>query len=109
MVGHLGTQQLGAVSLGSLAISFATFLFSFLLFLTTPRVAAAMVSGDRARVSRQAALGLWLAGALGLGISAFMFTAAPAIVDALRPPDALLAHYSTQYIQVRSSALYVEE
>lgn len=50
MVGHVGTQQLGALSLGSLCASFATFMFSFLLVLTTPRVAAAMATGDKERV-----------------------------------------------------------
>jgi Na+-driven multidrug efflux pump len=38
MIGHLGTQQMAAVSLGSLAVSFATFTFGFLVFLTTPKV-----------------------------------------------------------------------
>lgn len=51
MVGQLGTQQLGAVSVGSLAVSFCTFLFSFLLFLTTPEVAEAVVKGDKDKVS----------------------------------------------------------
>jgi hypothetical protein len=38
MIGHLGTQQMAAVSLGSLAVSFATYTFGFLVFLTTPKV-----------------------------------------------------------------------
>jgi hypothetical protein len=66
MIGHLGTQQMAAVSLGSLAVSFATFTFGFLVFLTTPKIAAAFVVGDFDRVSRHAAVGLWLALACGL-------------------------------------------
>ena len=58
MIGHLGTQQMAAVSLGSLAVSFATFTFGFLVFLTTPKVRAARVGGPEGR--RQA-------GATGVG------------------------------------------
>lgn len=42
VVGQLGKELLGAVSVGSLAISFCTFLASFLMFLTTPEIAAAV-------------------------------------------------------------------
>jgi O-antigen/teichoic acid export membrane protein len=66
MLGHLGTQQLGAVSLANLAVSFAIYTFSFLVFLTTPRIAAAHVAGDKDAVSRLAGVGLWLAGGCGL-------------------------------------------
>ncbi|GFH15941.1 multidrug and toxic compound extrusion protein, partial [Haematococcus lacustris] len=52
MVGRLGTQQLGAVSVASLVVSFATFLFSFLMFLTTPEIAAAVSKGDKAEDTR---------------------------------------------------------
>ena len=48
---HLGTQQLGAVSVGSLAVTFCTFLFSFLLFLTTPEIAGAVAQRDPDKVS----------------------------------------------------------
>ena len=51
LVGQLGTQQLGAVSVGSLSVSFCTFLFSFLLFLTTPEIAGAVAMKDKEKVS----------------------------------------------------------
>lgn len=51
LIGHLGTQQLGSVSIGTLAVSFCTFLYSFLLFLTTPDVAAAAVRKDNDEAS----------------------------------------------------------
>lgn len=38
------------MSVGSLVVSFCTYLFSFLLFLTTPEIAAAMVQGDTREV-----------------------------------------------------------
>ncbi len=52
LVGQLGTQQLSAVSLGTLAVSFVTFLYSFLLFLTVPEIAAAVVRKDDDEVGR---------------------------------------------------------
>eukprot|EP00775_Hariotina_reticulata_P003936 gene3936-4190_t len=55
VLGHLGTQQLGAVSLASLATSLATYVFSFLVFLITPRIAAAHANHDTAAVGRLAA------------------------------------------------------
>lgn len=39
-------MQLSAVGMGTLAVSFCTFLFSFLLFLTVPEIAAAVVKND---------------------------------------------------------------
>jgi putative MATE family efflux protein len=102
MVGHLGTQQLGAVSLGSLCVSFASFLFSFLLFLTTPRVAAANVRGDTQGVQRQAVTGLWLAGALGVLTAASLYFFAPAIVALLRPPEQAVAAFAVDFIRVRA-------
>ena len=45
--------ELGAVSIGSLAISFMTFLFSFLLFLTIPEVAEAVATGNKDKVRQQ--------------------------------------------------------
>ena len=101
MIGHLGTQQMAAVSLGSLAVSFATFTFGFLVFLTTPKVAAAHVAGDAARVSRHAAVGLWLALACGLACTAGLGAFSGAIVAALRPPEAAVAAYAQEFIQVR--------
>jgi Na+-driven multidrug efflux pump len=80
VLGHLGTQQLGAVSLASLATSFATFVFSFFVFLITPRIAAAHANHDAAAVGRLAAVGLWLAGGMGGVVAISMNAGAGAIV-----------------------------
>jgi MATE family multidrug resistance protein len=79
-MGHLGTKQLGAVSLASLATSLATYVFSFLVFLTTPRVAAAHANGDSKTVARLAAVGLWLALGTGLLVAVSLSFSAGAIV-----------------------------
>jgi Na+-driven multidrug efflux pump len=52
MIGRLGTQQLGAVSVASMVTGLCTFLFSFLLFLTTPEVAGAVGQKDMREVSQ---------------------------------------------------------
>ncbi|GFH16894.1 multidrug and toxic compound extrusion protein, partial [Haematococcus lacustris] len=81
MIGRLGTQQLGAVSVASLVVSFATFLFSFLLFLTTPEIAAAVSKGNKAEVSRISARGFWLAGAMGALVTALLVLGGPHIIS----------------------------
>jgi hypothetical protein len=53
----LGTMQLSAMSLGSLAVSFCTFFYTFLLFLTVPEVAAAVVKKDEDEVRTPAQRG----------------------------------------------------
>ncbi len=50
IVGRLGMHQLGAVGLSNMVFFFVTVFFSFLLVVTTPRVADALAVDDRARV-----------------------------------------------------------
>ncbi len=52
MVSQLGAPQLSAVSLGTTALSSCTLLFNFLLFLTVPEIASAVVKGDSEEVRR---------------------------------------------------------
>lgn len=47
IVGRLGPEPLGAVGLSNLLFFFCTVFFSFLLVVTTPRVANALASGDK--------------------------------------------------------------
>ncbi|KAL6763380.1 mate-domain-containing protein [Haematococcus lacustris] len=105
MIGRLGTQQLGAVSVASLVVSFATFLFSFLLFLTTPEIAAAVSKGNKAEVSRISARGFWLAGAMGALVTALLVLGGPHIISLMAPPEPAVAAYATQYIGVRAWGL----
>lgn len=50
IVGRLGMHQLGAVGLSNMVFFFVTVFFSFLLVVTTPRVADALAVDDRAQV-----------------------------------------------------------
>lgn len=102
LVGHLGTQQLGALSLGTLAMAFATSLFYFLLALTVPEVAAAASRNDANEVSDIAAKTLWVALFFGSLMAAALQASAGSVVAALRPPEASVATYAVQYINARS-------
>eukprot|EP00879_Flechtneria_rotunda_P015669 GHRR01016391.1.p1 GENE.GHRR01016391.1~~GHRR01016391.1.p1 ORF type:complete len:269 (+),score=96.47 GHRR01016391.1:113-808(+) len=105
VLGHLGTQQLGAVSLASMAITFSTYVFSFLVFLTTPRIAAAHANGDSKRVARLAAVGLWLAAIAGTVVVVGLNLAKVPIVQALRPPEPEVARYAVEYITAKSPGI----
>lgn len=50
IVGRLGMHQLGAVGLSNMVFFFVTVFFSFLLVVTTPRVADALAVGNRDQV-----------------------------------------------------------
>ena len=50
IVGRLGMHQLGAVGLSNMVFFFVTVFFSFLLVVTTPRVADALAVENRSQV-----------------------------------------------------------
>ncbi|MEW5309288.1 MAG: hypothetical protein WDW38_001184 [Sanguina aurantia] len=106
MMGHLGTQQLSAISLGILTTSFCTFLFSFLVFLTTPEVAGAVSRKDYAEASRIASKGFWLAGGLGAVTALTVFFASDMIVRVMSPPEPEVAIYAAGYMKVRSLGVF---
>ncbi|KAG2500418.1 hypothetical protein HYH03_001987 [Edaphochlamys debaryana] len=97
-------MQLGAVSLGTVALNSCIFLFSFLLFLTVPEIAAAVVKKDDEQVSRVAAQSMWLAMVFGVVTGTLVFFNAGAIVAALNPPEPRVAAFATEYIRIRALA-----
>jgi len=60
IVGRLGTLPLAAVGLSNLLFFFCTVFFSFLLVVTTPRVASAVANQDLGEVSSQPLLACML-------------------------------------------------
>jgi putative MATE family efflux protein len=64
-VGHLGTRELGAVAVGSAAFTGSFWIFSFLAFGVTPRVARALGAEDKRLASSIGVQALILAVALG--------------------------------------------
>lgn len=63
--------------------NFSNFIWNFLLYTTTPRIAAAAAKGDDSAVSAITAQGLWMAGAIGLAMFALLHNFCPAIFAAM--------------------------
>src|SRR5690348_10063344 len=67
IVGHLGTGPLGGLALASTVLNVAFWVFNFLAYGTTARVAFLEGAGDPGGAADFAVQGLWLAGGLGIG------------------------------------------
>lgn len=79
-VGHLGTRELGAVAIGSAAFTASFWIFSFLAFGVTPRVARALGAGDQRLASAIGVQALILAGLLGSAVTILgIFFAGPIV------------------------------
>src|SRR5918998_6416436 len=66
LVGHLGAPQLGGVAVGTAAFTASFWIFSFLAYGVTPRVARSIGAGDEKTAARIGVQALYLAGAVGL-------------------------------------------
>ena len=99
-VGRLGTIPLAALGLSNLVYFFSTVLFSFLLVVTTPAVAAAEAAGDRAASSGAVSRALWAAAGLGAALTAGLWAAAPSVLGALAP-DATVAAAAIPHLRLR--------
>ncbi|EFN56262.1 hypothetical protein CHLNCDRAFT_57674 [Chlorella variabilis] len=79
----LGTQALAAVGLCTIVFNFSNFVFNFLLYTTTPRIAAAAARKDSDGVSQIMSQGLWIATTFGLSMSVLLWNRCPAIFAAM--------------------------
>ncbi|MDP9069892.1 MAG: MATE family efflux transporter [Actinomycetota bacterium] len=70
IVGRLGTVPLGGLALASTVLTTLLWVFNFLAYGTTARVAFLMGRGDRRAAAGVAAQGLWLATGIGLTLAA---------------------------------------
>ncbi|KAK9908576.1 hypothetical protein WJX75_009869 [Coccomyxa subellipsoidea] len=103
IVGRLGMHQLGAVGLSNMVFFFVTVFFSFLLVVTTPRVADALALNNRREASTAAIHNLWIAGVIGAGLSAFLWCSAPALIGGFNPTAAVAA-LAVRHLRIRSLA-----
>lgn len=103
IVGRLGTAPLGAVGIATLIFNFSGFLFSFLMTVTTPRVAAAVARGDRSEASQVSAQGLQIAAVLGIVLACFIWNAAPTLVAIMRAKGEVVG-YAITYLRCRCLA-----
>lgn len=103
LVGRLGTEQLAAVGLSSIAFTFFSILFNFLIFATTPAIAAAIAAGDPDEAAAINARGLWVAAAAGSVSGVALFAAAPALAAAAGAGPSVAAHAAV-YLRCRALA-----
>ena len=102
-VGHLGVAQLGGLSVGVAAFTASFWIFSFLAYGVTPRVARALGAGraeDAAAVGVQA---LWLALILGGAVTAVGFFLAGPVVRAFGASEEVV-RFAEPYLRIRSLA-----
>ena len=92
VVGHLGTTELAGLGIASVVLRAVVGCCVFLAYATTAAVARQVGAGDPVAALRNGVDGLWLAGLLGVGLSALgaastgllvaAFDAGPAVADA---------------------------
>ena len=99
-VGNLGTAELGAVAVGTAAFTASFWLFSFLAYGVTPRVARAIGSGDPAEADRIGVQALLLATGIGVAVSIVGVAFAGPIVRLLGASGEVAVH-AEPYLRVR--------
>lgn len=103
IIGRVGTVQLAAVSCSTVLSNFSTFIFNFLLYTTTPRIAAAASRNDMDQVSKITAHGLWLAIAIGVITSTVLFFGCPVFFTILGATPEVMGH-AVNFFRIRCLA-----
>lgn len=83
LVGHLGRNELGAVAVGTAAFTASFWLFSFLAYGVTPKVARALGADDRPGAAETGVQALFVAAGAGVVIAAIGLLGAGPIVRLL--------------------------
>ncbi len=83
LVGNLGPPELGAVAIGSAAFTASFWLFSFLIYGVTARVARALGAGDRESAAGIGVHALGMAAGIGLVVTLLGLLVAGPVVRAL--------------------------
>ena len=102
-VGHLGVAQLGGLSVGVAAFTASFWIFSFLAYGVTPRVARALGAGRPDEAGSVGAQALWLALLLGGGVTAIGFFLADPVVRAFGASDEVV-RFAEPYLRIRALA-----
>lgn len=103
LVGHLGTTELGAVAVGTAAFTASFWIFSFLAYGVTPRVARAVGSGDAEGAARIGVQALYLALALGAAVT-LVGVLLPGPIVRLFGAEGDVARMAESYLRIRSLA-----
>ena len=92
VVGHIGTAELGGVAVAGTVLTTVFVLFNFLAYGTTAAVARYTGAGQAATGARHAVQSVWLAGAIGLGLTAVGLAAAGPAADLMGASETVRAH-----------------
>jgi hypothetical protein len=103
IVGRLGTEPLAAVGMSTVIYNFSNFIWNFLLYTTTPRIAAAASRNDKSEVSKITSHGMWLAAFIGLSMTALLWTQCPAMFASMGASPEVLTH-AVPYLRGRCIA-----
>ncbi|MGH2805777.1 MAG: MATE family efflux transporter, partial [Actinomycetota bacterium] len=99
-VGHLGTVELGAVAVGTAAFTASFWLFSFLAYGVTPKVARAVGAEDPRTATEVGVQALFLGTALGIVVAIVGTLFAAPIVDVLGA-EGRVAAQAESYLRIR--------
>lgn len=99
IVGHLGTRPLGGLGVAGAVLSVAFGIFNFLAYGTTATVARRLGADDHKGAAEHGVAGVWLALALGLGLTAVGLALAGPIVSAMGA-SAHVAPYARTYLRI---------
>lgn len=103
IVGRLGTAQLAAVGACTVMYNFSNFIFNFLLYTTTPRIAAAASCNDADQVSKIASQGLWVAITIGCITATALFVGCPVLFSMIGTSPDVMEH-AVPFLRVRCLA-----
>jgi putative MATE family efflux protein len=104
IVGHLGTEALGAVAVASTLLLTVASLCIFLAYGTTAAVARLLGAGDRRGAADDAVQGLWLALGVGVVLGALLAAGADPLVRALGA-DGTTAELARLYLRISAVGL----
>jgi putative MATE family efflux protein len=99
VVGQLGTAPLGGLALASTVLNTLVWVFNFLSYGTTVRVAVRRGRGDLAGGATDALQALWLALGIGLAVACVIGVAAPSLIELLGDDPGVVDQGIT-YLQV---------
>lgn len=99
VVGRLGTVPLGGLALASTVLNTLVWVFNFLSYGTTVRVAVRRGRGDPAGAAEDALQALWLALGIGVAVAAGVALGARQLVDLIGDDPAVIAQGVT-YLRV---------
>jgi putative MATE family efflux protein len=99
VVGRLGTDELGGLAVASTVLNTLVWIFNFLSYGTTVRVAVRRGRGDREGAASDALQGLWLAVGLGVATALVVGSGARWLADVVGD-DASVVHFGVTYLRI---------